>query len=390
MERCLIAWFHEIALKGKNRRFFEDALRENVKKALRGIPHQSVARLSGRVVVGLPESSDLEKVQRRISRVFGLACYAVAWRIAPDLDRIEEQLWGLVEQRRFETFKIHSRRTPRSLPFGSTLVNNRLGEFIRLKSGKKVQLKDPDLTCYVEFVHDQAFLYFVRLAGAGGLPARTSGRVVALLSGGIDSPVAAYKLMKRGCRAIFVHFHSYPHTSLASQENVRKLVRILNRYQYHSTLYLVPFADCQRQIVAFAPPDSRVILYRRIMMRIADRIAWRKRAAALVTGDSLGQVASQTLDNLSVISTVTKRPILRPLIGDDKEEIIALARRIETYETSILPDEDCCTLFVPKHPAIRARASRIEKIESQLEVDEMVRHAVGQAQVERFGMEGEQ
>ncbi|MEE8585986.1 MAG: tRNA uracil 4-sulfurtransferase ThiI, partial [Acidobacteriota bacterium] len=296
MERCLIAWFHEIALKGKNRRFFEVALRENVKKALTGIPHRSVARLSGRLVVDLSESADLDQVQRRISRVFGIACFAIGWRAVPDLDKIEGQLWQLVQERDFETFKIHSRRTPRSLPFPSTLVNNRLGDFIRQKSGKRVQLDDPDLTCSVEFVQDRAFLYLDRRPGAGGLPARTSGRVVTLLSGGIDSPVAAYKMMKRGCRAIFVHFHSYPHTTLASQEKVRKLVRILNRYQYHSTLYMVPFADCQRHIVAFSPPDCRVVLYRRVMLRIADRIAWRKRAAGLVTGDSLGQVASQTLD----------------------------------------------------------------------------------------------
>ena len=232
------------------------------------------------------------------------------------------------------------------------------------------------MTCYVQILGEEALLQFEKLRGPGGLPVSTSGKVVVLISGGIDSPVAAYKIMKRGCRPIFVHFHSHPHTSLDAQDKVIELVEHLCRYQPSVRLYMVPFAAAQRSIVAHTPERTRVILYRRMMVRIANRIAAREKAKALVTGDSIGQVSSQTLDNIRVVSAVSQLPILRPLIGDDKEEIIAVARKIGTFGISIGADDDCCSMFVPKHPETRATLEQAEQAEAPLAIGELVSEAL--------------
>jgi thiamine biosynthesis protein ThiI len=211
------------------------------------------------------------------------------------------------------------------------------------------------------------------------LPSGTGGKVACLISGGIDSPVAAYRMMRRGCRVLYVHFHSFPHTTVQSQDKVRDLVRILSRYQLESPLYWIPFAEVQREIVALAPPAMRVILYRRFMVRIAQAIALKEKAAALVTGDSLGQVASQTLENIRTISAAATLPIFRPLIGDDKEDIIRAAREIQTYETSILADQDCCSLFIPRHPETMSSLERAEQAELQLDIPRLIASALDAA-----------
>jgi thiamine biosynthesis protein ThiI len=230
-------------------------------------------------------------------------------------------------------------------------------------------------------VEKYAFIYVERLPGPGGLPVGTSGKVVVLLSGGIDSPVAGWKLIKRGCTAVFVHFHSFPYTNKESQEKARRVARLLSAYSLKSRIYMVPFAEIQRRIMVETPVDTRVILYRRYMMRLAEQIAHRERARVLVTGDSVGQVASQTIENIDVISRAVSMPILRPLIGDDKVEIIDLARRIGTYDISILPDQDCCSLFVPKHPETKANLTEIEAAEARLDVSEAMKTALEAAEV---------
>ncbi|HSW38276.1 MAG TPA: tRNA 4-thiouridine(8) synthase ThiI, partial [Acidobacteriota bacterium] len=212
--------------------------------------------------------------------------------------------------------------------------------------------------------------------GAGGLPSGTGGKVLCLMSGGIDSPVAAYRMMRRGCRVLFIHFHSFPHTTAESQDKVRNILRVLSERQLESTLYLTPFADVQRAIVAYAPPPLRVVLYRRFMIRIAQETAAREKAAALVTGDSLGQVASQTLENIKTISAAGTLPIFRPLIGDDKEEIIRVARSIGTYDISILADQDCCSLFVPRHPETMATVEKAEIAERELDIADLIRQSI--------------
>jgi thiamine biosynthesis protein ThiI len=223
-----------------------------------------------------------------------------------------------------------------------------------------VDLTRPDLTFYVEMVQGRCYVYCDRLDGSHGMPTSTGGKAVAMLSGGIDSPVACYRVMKRGCRLSFVHFHSFPFTTRQSQEKVEQIVRTLNRYQQRSRIHWVAFAEIQKKIMAVVPPEARVLFYRRIMMGVAEQVAHRERAHALVTGDSLGQVASQTLENIHMISDGVRLPVLRPLIGHDKEEIVELAQQIETYPISILPDQDCCSLFVPRHPQTRATPEFME------------------------------
>ena len=232
----------------------------------------------------------------------------------------------------------------------------------------------------VEVLADRAFCCLHKETGAGGLPSGTSGRVACLLSGGIDSPVAAWRMIKRGCRVRFIHFHSYPILSRTSQDKVAELAALLTRHQLESRLYVVAFGEIQRQVVLAVPPPLRVVVYRRLMLRIAERIARASGSVALVTGEAVGQVASQTLDNMAVIDAAASLPVLRPLVGMDKEEIVNEARRLGTYEISIIPDEDCCTLFTPKHPATRTTARQLDEAEAALPVDTLVAEAAADAE----------
>jgi thiamine biosynthesis protein ThiI len=236
----------------------------------------------------------------------------------------------------------------------------------------------------VEILPQDAFFGFDKIPGAGGLPVGASGRVVSLISGGFDSPVASYRMMQRGCRLIFVHFHGAPYQDKTSQEKVRELVRSLTRHQYQSRLYLVPFGEIQRTIVAAISRPLRVVLYRRMMLRIGEAIARQEKAKALVTGESLAQVASQTLDNMAVIQQAATLPILRPLVGMDKQEIIDQARRIGTFEISSIPDQDCCQLFVPKHPATKSTIWEAEAAERDFSVKELLRLGLEGALKEDF------
>jgi len=240
------------------------------------------------------------------------------------------------------------------------------------------------LTVSVEILPSSAFVSLQKVPGPGGLPVGASGRLASLISGGIDSPVASYRMMQRGCRLIFIHFHSTPFLDRSSQEKAKSLVEILTRYQYVSRLYLVPFGEIQRQIVSAVLRPLRVVIYRRMMLRIASAIAAKERARALVTGESLAQVASQTLPNIAVIQEAARLPVFRPLIGMDKQEIIDKAMAIDTFETSIQPDQDCCQLFVPKHPAVKATLRGVREAEGGLDVDQLVCLGVDNAEIERF------
>ena len=391
MRRFFLCHYHEIGLKKGNRSFFEKRLLQNILLTLSGLPFKEARRISGRLIVELLPESPIKEIGERLQKVFGIVWCSPAWLSEQELGLLQQNLWKLVQEREFESFKIQSRRAQKTFPLNSPQLNESLGTFILERCGKRVDLETPELTCYVDIVERYAFLYFEKLKGVKGLPVGASGRVVVLLSGGIDSPVASYKIMKRGCQAIFVHFHSYPHTSAESQEKVRQLVTLLSQYQFRSVLYRVPFAEVQRQIVAFTPPSTRVIFYRRFMLRLAQQIASREGCLALVTGDSIGQVASQTLENLSVISESVRFPILRPLVGEDKEDIIEVARRIGSYPISILPEVDCCSLFVPRHPETRAGQIGINRIEEQLDLNEALSDALEGAKKEvmesTFGVE---
>ena len=378
MQRTVLIHYHEINLKRNNRAWFESRLLRHLRHLLDDVA-PGVERFGGRMLIPLSETADIGEVERRLRTAFGIANFAIAWEIPADLEAIRSGVLQLAQASPFHTFRIDARRGTKDFPLNSQRLNEELGAAVREATGAAVRLEEPERTFFVEIVGRRAFLYVEKLRGGGGLPTRTGGRVMCLISGGIDSPVAAWRLMRRGCHVLFTHFHSFPHTTAESQDKVRRLIRILARYQLGSKLYMVPFAPVQREIVALAPPSLRVILYRRFMVRIAEALAGKEHAQALVTGDSLGQVASQTLENLRVVSAAAQLPIFRPLVGDDKEDIIRGAREIGTYEVSILPDEDCCAMFVPKHPETMARLERVEQAEASLDVARLVRTALDAA-----------
>jgi len=384
----VVVHYQEIALKGKNRPWFVARLARNLRTALSDLGVREVRVLMGRMQVVLPADARWPEVRERLATVFGVANFARAGRAPLDVDAIANAILGDLGDTQTTTFRVSARRADKRFPLTSPQIEREVGGRIKEARGWTVNLDHPALTIHVEALSDEAFYYAGKERGAGGLPAGSSGRVACLLSGGIDSPVAAWRMMRRGCRALFVHFHSYPILSRASQEKVRELAGLLTRYQFESRLFLVPFGQIQQRVVVAVPPPLRVVIYRRLMMRIAERIARQHRAHALVTGEVVGQVASQTLENLRNINDVVSMPVLRPLIGLDKDEIIVEAKRLGTYPVSIIPDQDCCTLFTPRHPATKARRGDVEAAERALPVEEIVQQAAGEAVLETFSFPG--
>ena len=386
-----VVHYQEIALKGKNRPWFLGRLVRNLHRALAGLDVAGIRSVMGRIEVVLGPSANPRAVAERIGRTFGVANYAYAGRVqlgaepgVLDTEALASAVLEALGDRTCRSFRVSARRADKRFPLTSPQIEREVGGRIKQARGWPVNLDEPDLVVHLEIVTNEAFYFFGKERGPGGLPTGTAGRVVCLLSGGIDSPVAAYRMLKRGCSATFVHFHSYPILSRASQEKARQLVELLTRYQQHSRLYLVPFGDIQQQVVLAVAGPMRVVMYRRLMLRIAERIARLRGAQAIVTGEVVGQVASQTLENLAVIGSVASLPIFRPVIGMDKEEITAEAVRLGSYPISIIPDQDCCTLFTPRNPLTRARLADVEAAEQALPVAEIVERATAEAVVEDF------
>ena len=380
----IVVHYQEIALKGKNRPWFLARLVRNLKRALSDLDIVAVRALMGRIEIQLGPGTSREAAGERIRRTFGIANYSYARRTALDIDVIARDVLEDLRDRTCSSFRVSVRRADKRFPMTSPQVEREIGGRIKEARGWKVDLERADLTVHAELLTNEAFYFFGKERGAGGLPTGTAGRVTCLLSGGIDSPVAAHRMMKRGCTASFVHFHSYPILSRASIEKARELVRLLTTWQQRSRLYLVAFGDIQQQVVLAVPGPMRVIVYRRLMLRIAERIARARGAQGLVTGEVVGQVASQTLENLQVIGSVATLPVFRPLIGMDKEEIMDEARRLGSYPISIVPDQDCCTLFTPRNPLTRGRLHLVEAAERALQIDEIVEKAAVEAVVEDF------
>ncbi|MBI2367041.1 MAG: tRNA 4-thiouridine(8) synthase ThiI [Deltaproteobacteria bacterium] len=380
--------YHEIALKKGNRAYFTELLKRNVIAAVKDLGVKDIRSLPARLLLTLKSDIDQATATERIGAVFGVANFSLVERTATDVETLRVRILDSLDDTRFESFRIDTQRGDKAFPLTSPEINRVLGAAVKEKSHARVDLEKPEFTVFVEILPRDAFFGFNKIPGPGGLPVGASGRVVSLISGGIDSPVASYRMMQRGCRLIFVHFHSAPYQDKTSQEKVRELLKRLTRHQFNSRLFLVPFGEIQRQIVAAVSRPLRVILYRRMMLRIAEAIARREKAKALVTGESLGQVASQTLENMAVIQQAATLPILRPLVGMDKQEIIDQARRIGTFDISSIPDQDCCQLFVPKHPATKAHLSDVEKDEASFDVKELVRFGVENAAEEHFTFPG--
>ena len=376
--------YHELGLKRGNRPLFLRHLGRNLRRATSDLGPLTLRQVSGRVLLDLENHPDPDAVRDRVQRVFGVSSFAIAYRVASTVEAMKSIIAWLVEGQTFASFRITARRAFKTYPMTSVELNRELGAFVLERVASRVDLRHPELEIHVEVMPAETFVYVHPVPGPGGLPVGASGTVAALLSGGIDSPVAAWRMMKRGCRVLFVHFHSVPYLPPTSQAKARELVSILTRWQYDSTLILVPFAEIQREVVLTVPPPARVVVYRRLMVRIAEALARKHGAAALTTGESLGQVASQTLSNIARIDEAAGMPILRPLIGMDKLEITDQARRLGTFEISIEPDADCCTLFVPKHPATRMSEHEVSAVESRLDIARLVASGCDGASVEAF------
>ena len=377
----VLATTSEISLKGGNRRWFERTLTDNVRKALSDLPVGSVTRPAWRVLITFKKSVPFAEAVRRLTAVFGIGAIMAVEHAGHTIEDLQTHLGPLLENMTPSSFAIRCQRSEKRFPMTSPEIERALGTFVQDRTGWPVNLSSPVLTIHVLVDENGLFTWTQRVNGPGGLPVGVGGRATCLISGGIDSPVAAYLLMKRGMRLDFVHFHSVPRTDPASLEKVEDLIKILIRYQGPARLAMVPLLPIQEEIAARCPAELRVLLYRRFMLRLAESTSQRVRSDALITGESLGQVASQTIQNLRAVESVATMPVLRPLIGLDKPEIIAIARRMGTYETSILPHFDCCSFLLPDKPATRSTATELDAAESTLDVDALVAEALESTEV---------
>lgn len=375
MEKVIIVRYAEIHLKGKNRGYFERVFCVNLEKALKGLPHE-LRRTSGRYLVAGFQDRDAEEICERIARVFGVHSYSLGYRVPNDLDSIFEA--AKIVSPREGTFKVDTHRADKKYPMTSPELNAEIGaKLLEEFPALKVDVREPQHVVYLDIREDGSALVFGKFEeGAGGMPVGTSSKGVLLISGGIDSPVAGYMMAKRGMEVEYLHFHSYPYTNEQAKDKVVELARILSRYTGGTSISTVKVTHIQEEIHKKCAAELNVTLLRRFMFRIAERVAKRKGAKCLITGESLGQVASQTIEGITSSNAVVTLPVLRPLIGFDKEEIIIRAKKIGTFETSVLPYEDCCTVFLPEFPAIKPKLSFIEEEEAKLDIEVLVNEAL--------------
>jgi thiamine biosynthesis protein ThiI len=382
---ALVVHFHEIGLKGRNRDFFEDALARNLRRALRGTGYKRVRKGFGRVTVDLEPYGLPLIAAERAAKVFGVAYVGVGRRVEPDLAEIGDAALELIMAETFDSFAVRARRTHSNFPHRSQEVNETVGQRIKDMTGTRVDLKNPEATSWIEMFGGTGIVFARRIEGVGGLPAGVSGRMLALMSGGIDSPIAAWRMARRGADVELVHFHGQPYTDPSSVRQAAELAEVLASYQLRVVLHLIPLGDAQREIVTHGPSSLRMVLYRRIMMRIAAELAAEIGAQALITGDSLGQVASQTIENIRTVDAALDHvEVFRPLIGMDKQEIMDEAKRVGTYEISARDHQDCCVLFSPRAPATKSDATQALTAERDLDMDALVGKALADREVREF------
>lgn len=384
MNKYIICHYNEIGLKGGNRKFFEEKLIENIKKALPSNLFRKIKRISGRIII---ETIDLKKEQKKIAKeklekIFGIAYFCFTHNSKQDIDSIKKIGYKILEKKIFNSFCIRVKRSNKNILFSSTEIEKRIGAFILNKFKKKVDLENPEITLFIELVEEYTFLYTQKIKGLGGLPVGTSGKALCFLSDGIDSPVAAWQMMKRGLRIIFIHFHSYQE----EEKSIKKIVDIvkkINEFQLNSKLYLIPFKNVQKEI--FKDKNKYCCLIcKRAMIEIALNVAKKEKCFNLITGENLGQVASQTIDNLSAIQGSSKFFFLRPLISFDKNEIIEIAQRIGTYQLSIMPSNFYCQKYLPKHPITKPDFERIKEIEKKLKLKKVLEESFKKSKIEIF------
>lgn len=376
----------EVALKGMNKPYFERMLVDRIKKNLKDFENVDVRRHEGLIFVRADKKYDKEQLIRQISKVFGVASISPAVEVESHLDSIGEEavkyMMELIETRGIKTFKVEAKRADKDFPVKSPDIARIIGAKVLIGCKLlKVDVHNPDVYLFVDVRHGKSYIYQQKIAGFGGLPLGTNGKGMVLLSGGIDSPVAAWMMAKRGMLIEAVHFHSYPYTSQRAQEKVEDLARIVASYCGNFKMHVVNLLPIQEQIVQNCPEEETTILVRRFMMRIAEKLAEKNRAMMLITGENLGQVASQTAESLVVTDACVRMPVMRPLIAMDKVDIMEKAEDIGTFETSIQPYEDCCTVFLPKHPTTKPKLERIEESEGRLDVENLVKEAVASEEI---------
>lgn len=372
--------YGEIVLKGLNRPMFEQRLLKNIQRVLDPIGKFSIRKSQSMVYVEpLEEGADMEMAIERLKKVFGIVNICPAVSCEKDLKSIEETTVECLKNMDVEgkSFKVEAKREDKQFPLNSPQICQHMGGCI-LKNvkGLHVDVHNPDILVQIE-IRKKAYIFTEKIMGAGGMPVGTNGKAALLLSGGIDSPVAGWMISKRGVSLDAVHFHSHPYTSDRAKEKVIDLAKIISKYTGTINLHVVPFTDIQLAIIDKCPKNYLTLIMRRIMMQIAERIAVRNGAKALITGESIGQVASQTMESLAVTDNAVSIPVFRPCIGMDKEEIVQISKKIEAYETSILPYEDCCTIFVPKHPKTKPSVEEIVEAEKALtDLEDMINAAI--------------
>ena len=376
----------EVALKGMNKPYFERMLVDRIRSNVKGLGNVDVKRQEGLIFVRADKDVDTDQLVRQIAKVFGVASISPAVEAPSNLDAIGEEavkyMLNLIETKGVKTFKVEAKRADKNFPVKSPEIGRIIGAKVLIGCKVlKVDVHNPDVLLYVDVRADRSYIYQDKIAGFGGLPLGTNGKGMVLLSGGIDSPVAAWMMAKRGMMIEAVHFHSYPYTSQRAQEKVEDLARIVASYCGNFKMHVINLLPIQEQIVQNCPEEETTILVRRFMMRIAEKIAEKNKAMMLITGENLGQVASQTAEALVVTDNVVKMPVMRPLIAMDKIDIMDKAQEIGTFETSIQPYEDCCTVFLPKHPTTKPKLARIEESESKLDIDALVEAAVASAEI---------
>jgi thiamine biosynthesis protein ThiI len=379
VEKVLSVSLGEIALKGLNRKYFEDQLIKNMRRVIKDIGFEKIYKEQGKIYIEA-EEYNFSQMINRLKKVFGLVYISPCIRIEKNEEKIKEASIAAIREKidkeRINTFKVDTNRADKNFPIKSPELSRQIGGLILQNFNElKVDVHNPDTFLYID-IKQNAYIYTDKIKGYGGLPLGTNGKGLLLLSGGIDSPVAGFLMAKRGLEISAVHYHSYPFTSERAEEKVKDLARILSRYVGRIKMYSINLLEIQKEINSKCKENEMTILSRRFMMKIAGRIAEREGINALITGESLGQVASQTIEGISVTNKAVDIPILRPLIGVDKVDIIDIARDIETFETSILPFEDCCTVFLPKHPVTKPKIEDILKSEEALDIETLVNKAI--------------
>ncbi|WP_131743029.1 tRNA uracil 4-sulfurtransferase ThiI [Actinomadura roseirufa] len=383
-EPCVLLKLGEVVLKGKNRELFERRLADNVRLALRPVARVDVIRRHGVFIVRTKDAdvATVDRLAQRVTDVMGIVWAHRAWRVGKDLASVERAALELMDGRT-GSFAVRSRRRDKRFPLTSTELDRHIGGLVADRYGQPVRLKAPEHTLSIEVDRDEVFVFSGGLPGQGGLPVGMSGRALVLMSGGIDSPVAAYRMMRRGLRVDYLHFSGMPFTGPESIYKAYALVRELDKFQGGSRLFVVPFGKAQQQIKSSGADRLAVIAQRRLMLRTGEVLARRLRGAALITGDALGQVSSQTLTNITALDDAVELPILRPLVGMDKVEIMDQARRIRTLTISELPDEDCCTMLAPRRAETKAKIDDLRQIEKRLDVGELADQLAASVQEHR-------